>query len=162
MRQERGKRKCRGSGTRYGGRMRRKLELIWKEKALLELQLARREAKHGEFRPSSRRIKRNDEVRLKLNEIKELVDYFDDSSGSFENWKKQVRFIKRSCNLSNDFTKALVSSKLKRKTIEWFHSRSDFLEVSLETFGYEEMFDHRPAEMILRRQFEQRKWKRDE
>lgn len=122
-------------GTEDGDNMRRELELIRRENALLEreLQLARREIDHAyrKSHSSSPQGRRNDETRLKLGEMKELIAYFDGNSRTYENWERQVRFIKKSYNLSDDFTKVLVSTKLKGK-IEWFHSRSDFLEISSE------------------------------
>lgn len=64
-------------GTEDGDDMRRELELIRRENALLEreLQLARREADHAyrESHPLSPQFRRNDETRLKLSEIKELL-----------------------------------------------------------------------------------------
>lgn len=55
-----------------------------------------------------------------------------------------MRFIKRSYDLSDDFTKVLVGAKLKEKALEWFHSRSDYIEMPLEELlvVMKGMFDH--------------------
>lgn len=75
-----------------------------------------------------------------------------------------MRFIKTSYDLSDDFTKVLVGAKLKEKALEWFHSRSDYIEMPLEELlvVMKGMFDHRPAKITLRKQFEERRWRRDE
>ena len=69
--------------------------------------------------------------------------------------------MKSAYTLTDKKTKVLISTKMKEKTLEWFHSKPDHLELSLDDLlkNMKKMFDHKPRKLVLRKKFEERAWK---
>ncbi|XP_033217933.1 uncharacterized protein LOC117173458 isoform X2 [Belonocnema kinseyi] len=79
-------------------------------------------------------------------------------------WEKQLQLLSATYKLNDNLAKILLSSKLRSNALEWFHSKSDHIEMSMEDLlkDMKQMFDHRPNRLERRRLFEERKWKFNE
>jgi len=62
----------------------------------------------------------------------QLVSEFDGVSGNFETWEKQIKLVKATYKLESDFAKILVGMKLKKKALEWFHSKPEHIEMTFD------------------------------
>lgn len=72
--------------------------------------------------------------------------------------------MKDAYKLSDDLMKIMIGSRLKGKALEWLHSRSEYIAMPIDNLLRElrGMFQRRSNKILMRRQFEQRIWKRDE
>ena len=63
-------------------------------------------------------------------------------------------------NLDDNATKVLISSRLKGRALNWFHSKVEHLAWSIPDLlrDMQQMFDFRPAKLTLRKEFEARMW----
>lgn len=159
----------------------REIEICRREKEIAEreLELARREiallrecrdmssADHGR---QERTISVGDSSasaslhpRLNLTAVADLLASFD-SSGDFDAWEKQARLLKTTYQLDDDYMKVLIGTRLKKKALEWFHSKPEFISMTFDTLILElrVMFGHRQSRITTRRKFEERTWKRGE
>lgn len=93
----------------------------------------------------------------------DLLSLFD-GSGDYEIWEKQLKLLKTTYHLTDEYAKVLLAMRLKGKAAEWLHSKSQHIGLPLETLLSEmrEMYDHRPSKMELRKRFEERTWKKEE
>lgn len=64
---------------------------------------------------------------LNLVAIANLLAEFDGSTGDFDTWERQVRLLKTTYQLEDDYAKILIRMKLKKKALEWFHSKPSLL-----------------------------------
>lgn len=144
---------------------RREKELAEREVALLrqEMELMRAGLQDREPPVNAEHRQANRE-KTSLSELKELVSVFDGAEGEYANWEKQIKFVKNAYALSDEKTKILISARLKGKALEWFHSRPENLESTLDDFceSMKGMFDHKPRKLVLRKRFEERDWKYSE
>ncbi|XP_015433583.1 PREDICTED: uncharacterized protein LOC107189537 [Dufourea novaeangliae] len=143
--------------------LRRELELCRRERAVAEreLELVRRRVDDLGEGPNRRNEQAADgRDKVALSELTELIGVFDGSEGEFANWEKRIRFVKNTYSLTEEKTKVLMSAKMKGKALEWFHSRPEILELTLNDLfnKMKGMFDHRPRKLALRKQFEDRMW----
>ncbi|KYQ50810.1 hypothetical protein ALC60_10096 [Trachymyrmex zeteki] len=99
-----------------------------------------------------------------ISALGELLSEFTGTEGIFENWRKQLELIRATYSLDDNNTRILIGMKLKRRALQWFHSKSKHLEMPVRELLNEmkKMFDHRPSKMELRRRFEKRNWRHDE
>ena len=90
--------------------------------------------------------------------IKEFLCEFDGSDNIFLNWKQQLELLMRVYNLDDNSTKVLISSRLKGRTLNWFHSKAEHLALSIPDLlrDMQQMFDFRSAKLALRKEFEAR------
>lgn len=97
-------------------RLRREIDLLKREKELAEreLEIVRRELRGA--RGENGIINREPEKKVNLNEIKELVTCFEGTEGTFEGWKKQIKYVMNTYDLNEDKTKILLSTRLKRES----------------------------------------------
>lgn len=102
--------------------------------------------------------------RISINAISELLGNFDGSGQNFESWAQQVELIRAGYGLSDEITRIVISSKLRGKALNWFHSRSSHLTIPVEQLMYElkKMFFPQLSKIKLRRQFEDLVWSRSE
>lgn len=109
-------------------------------------------------------VEQNSRDKVNLSEIKELINTFDGSADEYANWEKQIKIVKGAYALTDEKTKVLISARMKGKALEWFHSKPENLELSLDDLfrSMKGMFDHKPRKLTLRRQFEERAWKYSE
>lgn len=131
----------------------RKLEMMRREVLLL------RETRANYGNNAEPMMEQHGRERVNLSELKELINIFDGSDGEYANWEKQIKFVKSTYTLTDEKTKILISARMKGKALEWFHSKPENLELSLDNIlrNMKGMFDHKPR--ILRKQFEERAWK---
>lgn len=136
----------------------------------MELGLARREIeflrRQGTASSESERRSVTPGVppRVAISTIAELLNYFDGDSETYEQWERQVKLLQATYNLEDDMTRILIGSRLKKRAFNWFHSRAEHLEMSVNDLldGLRKMYAHRLDRVAMRKQFEQRIWKRDE
>lgn len=147
---------------------RREKELAERELSLLrrELELTRgmQRLNIGEReRTADREDITREYPRPSIAAIGDLLSLFD-GSGDYEIWEKQLRLLRTTYHLTDEYAKVLVGMRLKGKAAEWLHSKSQHIGLPLETLLSEmrEMYDHRPSKMELRKRFEQRTWKKEE
>ncbi|KMQ86625.1 hypothetical protein RF55_14343 [Lasius niger] len=167
--------------TREDALRRREIEFYKREKELAEreLELARREilmlreqqrrdSVNGGAEPAAvnvggEMIPRM-QPRMNLTTIGDLLSDFDGVSGDFDTWEKQVRFVKETYHLGDDYAKILIGTKLKKRAFEWFHSRPEYVSMPFEVIleKLRAMFQRRESRLTARRTFENRVWKREE
>ncbi|RLU18149.1 hypothetical protein DMN91_010392 [Ooceraea biroi] len=127
-----------------------------------ELELVRREAELRTHTPttSARSPTINDGEISSTKGLKDLLCEFDGSRSEFRRWKQQVELLRDTYHLDDNATRVLISSRLKRKALNWFDSKPEYIVLSatnlLEEMG--RMFDHRPSKLTLKKEFEQRMW----
>lgn len=75
----------------------------------------------------------------------------------------KIRFL-RTTSIERRSARILVDMKLKKKALEWFHSRSEFISMDFDALIDELrlMFHHRRDKVAVRRAFEARVWGRGE
>lgn len=102
--------------------------------------------------------------RLNISAIGELLATFDGTMNNFETWERQLKLLKRTYRLDDEHTRILIGMRLRGKALEWLHSKSELVEISVEALLCEikTMFDHRPSRIVLRKKFEERVWKKGE
>lgn len=153
----------------------REIELLRRERELAEreLQLQRELELAREMRrlttaerdqATGRGNISHDYPRANITVIADLLSCFDGSVGNYEVWEKQLRLIKTTYHLVDEHVKILIGMRLKRKASEWLHSKPQYIELSVDNLLSEmqEMYDHRPSKILLRKQFEERVWQREE
>jgi len=153
----------------------RELEIFRREKELAEreLQLARREIEllrgmrqlNAAEPDQTRRENFSHSIsKINITAIADLLGYFDGNTGDYEIWEKQLKLLKATYHLSDEYIKILVGMRLKGRALSWLHSKPQHIELPLDTLLNEmrEMYDHRPSRMRLKKQFEERMWKREE
>lgn len=103
-------------------------------------------------------------AKASISAIADLLSPFDGSIGNYENWEMQLKLLKKTYRLSDDYVKILIGMRLKGKASEWFQSKAEYIELSVDDLLVElrEMYDHRPSKVKLRKQFEARVWKSSE
>lgn len=160
---------------------RREIELYKRERELAEreLDLARREilllrgqlTRAGDSASGATETATLDDgetpyvrPRASLKTVADLLSDFDGTSNNFDTWEKQLRFLKTTYRLEDDCAKLLIGMRLKKKASEWFHSKSEHIEMPFEKLLEElgTMFRHRESRLHLRKQFENRVWKKEE
>lgn len=160
--------------------LRREMELCRREKQLMEreLQLMRRE---NDLLRRTQNVNGNrDEMRdeatmgsptishesgaININAIAGLLGYFEGDGSMFESWMKRAESLRSAYHLTDHLTRILIGVRLKGKAQEWFHSDSRFAEISVDELLLElkNMFFHETGRVHMRKQFEQRIWRRDE
>ncbi|XP_029162889.1 uncharacterized protein LOC114934371 [Nylanderia fulva] len=99
-----------------------------------------------------------------INAIASLLGYFEGDSSAFESWKKRVESLRGAYNLTDDLTRILIGARLKGKAQEWLHSSPTYTEITVDELLNElkNMFFHEPGRVHVRKQFEQRIWRREE
>lgn len=146
------------------------VELLRRERDLLrrKLELIRREAERRNQQNVSMSDTRSpvssDYGNNNVRAIKDLLNEFNRTGNEFWKWKRQVELLRDSYNLDDNSTRVLISSKLKGKALDWFHSRPEHITLSIPSLWekMKQMFDHRPSKLALRREFEQRMWQAGE
>lgn len=172
---------CPGEDGREDSLCRRELEICRREKEIAEreLELARREIAVLRERQDVDRVVpgQREEAsagggggatavshpRSSLMAIADLLADFD-GSGDFNTWEKQVRLLKTTYRLNDEYAKILIGMRPKKKALEWFHSKPEFISMSFDGLVGElrMMFGYRQNKVVIRKNFETRIWKRDE
>ncbi|KMQ84654.1 hypothetical protein RF55_17376 [Lasius niger] len=126
----------------------REIEIYRREKEIAEreLELARheiallRERQNTNFvdreRQEETTVDNDDAVRrvsphtrLNLKAIADLLANFNGISSDFDTWERQVRLLKMTYQLEDDYAKILVGMRSKKIALEWFHSKPEFIRV---------------------------------
>lgn len=140
--------------------LRRKLELLRRENAVLqrELRLAEHRESSGLIITATSQVPVTSAVRIK--EISDLLADFAGDKDTFDAWKGQAEILRTTYRLNEDAMKMLLSSRLKGKAREWFHSTPTHLQLTVnELFEQmDRMFNHRRSKLELRRNFEKCVW----
>lgn len=129
-----------------------------------ELRLAERENEILRNRASNEGNRPEVQTRVNIKAVSELLSEFDDSEGLFQNWEKQLKLLSTTYQLDANNAKVLIGMRLKGKALEWFHSRPEHLELTIEEILVEmkKIFDQRQSRLRRRKQFEERRWKYSE
>lgn len=149
--------------------IRRENELLRRERALLqrELEIMRRENAESRGAPcanSSGERRGSPSMSENVRAIRDLLSDFDGDEGTFWRWEQQIQLLRTMYALNDAATRILVSSKLKGRASEWFHSKPDHLTLSIEDLltSMKQMFGLRQSKLSLRKKFEERTWQADE
>lgn len=96
----------------------------------------------------------------------QLLSLLPDFTGSenFLIWEKQLLTVRRNYNVNDCTIKRIISMKLKDKALNWFYSKSEYLEMNVNELLREmkQMFYQRESKLTLRRNFETRIWQNGE
>lgn len=95
---------------------------------------------------------------------KEIIADFTGNGESFHHWVTQFYSVANTYNLNENLMKALISTKLKGRSLRWFYSRSDAMSLSVENLlaEMELLFEDRSSRLVLAKEFEARKWQPNE
>ncbi|XP_071564275.1 uncharacterized protein Tsp26a isoform X1 [Temnothorax nylanderi] len=158
------------SSASADGTMQREMELIRKEKELMqrELDLARCEIEflrrytENALTPVQRREVSPSPSRVNVSIIAELLSYFDGGADRYDQWSKQVALLKTMYGLDDNTTRVLIVSRLRGKALDWFHSKSEHIELPINRLLEElkkAMFSNRRSKIAVWKQFEGRTWR---
>lgn len=102
----------------------------------------------------------NSTMRLQPKALSELLSEFSGAEDTFQIWKKQFDLIRVTYQLDDGMARILIEMRLKQNALQWFHSRLEHLEISVDELidKMRIMFDHRPMRMDLRKKFEEKTW----
>lgn len=105
-----------------------------------------------------RRENASDLLRVSINAIADLLGSFDGNIGSYKNWKEQLKLLRATYRLTDEHVKILIGMRLKGKASEWLHSKPEHIKLPEDSLldEMQEMYDHRPSKIILRKRFEER------
>lgn len=83
---------------------------------------------------------------------------------TFWKWERQINYLRNSYGLNDSATKMLISSRLKGKAYEWFHSKPEHIEYNVDELlqCMKDMFDFKRDKLELRHKFKRRKWQSKE
>ncbi|XP_076660318.1 uncharacterized protein LOC143363643 [Halictus rubicundus] len=138
-------------------------ELLERERELMarEIELLRRENELLRNSPSSTA---SSTTNTNIRSIGELISDFSGEEQNFKNWSKQLEILSTTYELDENATRLLLGQKLKGRALNWFHSRSEHLELPTDMLLYrmESMFGNRETKVELKKKFESRKWRNTE
>lgn len=147
----------------------REIEMYRREKELAEreLQLARRKLElvremqqlNSTERGQARREHAyNDHPRASIAAIADLLGSFDGSVGDYKIWEEQLKLLKTTYHLTDEYVKILIGMRLKGNAAQWLHSRPEHIGLPVDDLlnKLREMYDHRPSRILLRKKFEER------
>lgn len=147
----------------------RELEILRRERDIMqrELEILRREREanaSARIMASPMTTASQGTTRLQPKALSELLSEFSGSENTFHIWRKQFELIKTTYQLDDGTARILIGMRLRQKALQWFHSRPEHLELSVDDLieRMQTMFDHRPTKVDLRKQFEKRNWRNDE
>lgn len=63
------------------------------------------------------------QTRVNITAVADLLGDFNGCAEDFETWERQMRFLRTAFKLNDNFTKILIGTKLKKRTLEWFYSK---------------------------------------
>lgn len=145
---------------------RREIDLLMRERELMqrEINLLNRENELLRASPGTTTSSTMSKATMSIKSIGELLNEYVGSNENFIQWKAQVNLIRNTYELDENATKILISSKLRGKAQEWYHSLADHLTLSVDMLldKMDAMFNQPIGRLERRRQFEDRQWKRDE
>lgn len=104
-----------------------------------------------------RRLQANDAEttvnKVNLISIGELTSEYNRSDVSFQKWRQQIELVCNTYNIAENAIKIMISSKLKGRALDWFHSKSNHIVIPYNELmqQLEHMFAHRPSRLTLHR-----------
>ncbi|XP_036148576.1 uncharacterized protein LOC114254896 [Monomorium pharaonis] len=136
--------------------LKREREVMERERRLLE-----RENELLRSSPSSTASLQQAPHKIGVKSVIELLCDFDGVKPLFCNWERQVKLLCTTYQLDDNAAKILIGARVKGKALQWLHSSPEHIEMSVEELlkKMTDMFDLRPSKMVLRKEFESRKWK---
>ncbi|XP_076289805.1 uncharacterized protein LOC143213638 [Lasioglossum baleicum] len=136
----------------------RELELTRRELALIQETRRSSGAEHANPREE------NTHGRVGVKTVAELLAYFDGKSEDYPTWVKQIKVLRRTYKLNDNETKVLIGMRVRGKARDWVHSRSEYIELLADDLlsKLEQMFYHRPSNLVLRDRLRERVWKKNE
>jgi len=60
--------------------------------------------------------------RLSMVIIADLLDHFSRDTGGYDNWEQQLMLLRKMYELTENYTRILINTRLKGKALEWFRS----------------------------------------
>ena len=148
--------------------MRREMDLLRRERDLAqrELELFRRERTANPPSGASSPLNSARSVASTTMSIRAIGELASDYDGgkSFNTWKQQLGLLRDNYRLDENTMRVLISAKLKGRALRWFHSKPEYLTMSIHDLLAEmtAMFDDRPKKLNLRKEFEARIWQKNE
>lgn len=138
--------------------LQRELELLRRENALLQREMRWSALSENDGVTATPRAPVTSAVRIR--DISDLLPDFTGDKDTFDTWKSQAEILRTTYRLDEDAMKILLSSHLKGKAYEWFHSSAAHLQLTInELFGrMDRMFNYRRSKLELRKNFEKRSW----
>lgn len=137
----------------------RELELLRRENAVLQRELQFTE--RGQRGNESRAIPHAPMTSaVRIREISDLLADFTGENDTFDTWKGQAEILRMTYQLNENAMKILLSSHLKGRAQEWFHSTPAHLQLTTEELFEQmnRMFNQRRSKLELRRNLEKRTW----
>ena len=139
------------------------LELLRRERRVAEweIRLLRRELELARLTPSTRSSSSSRSREVTWKDIKEMAGDFDGNNSEAETWVGQIKKLIEVDELDGHVAQALICHKLKGKTLKWYHSKPDCVDLTYQQLldGLLAAFGQRPNVLALRRDFEWRVWK---
>lgn len=104
------------------------------------------------------------QVKASNKEIATLLPEFKGHGDDAEQFIRRVDAVKTAYNVSDNLIMLTVANKLTAQAKTWFHSKIEFITMSWDDFKVEfnAMFGGRPSKLALMRNFENRKWRKNE
>lgn len=101
---------------------------------------------------------------VKNSEISALLTEFKGFDDDVEQFIRRVDTVKSAYNVTDRIIMLAVASKLSGHAKVWFHSKVEFITMTWQEFKSElvTMFGSRPSKLTLMKNFELRKWRKNE
>lgn len=112
----------------------------------------------------STNISDTEQKRYDIKAIKSLLNEFDGTGGDYYKWEQQIELLREIYKLEDGTLRVLITTKLKGKALNWFHSKPEHIRLtSIELLKeMRGMYDRRPSRLALRKEFERRTWRTGE
>lgn len=137
---------------RYNTQTQRELELLKRENMLMQRELLRREQMQPREPSASPASAGNTDssdgqttasATLSIRAIGDLLSDFDGRDNTFWKWEQQINLLRATYHLDNNATRVLISSRLRGRAVNWFHSKSEHITLPIDDLLTEmrRMFD---------------------
>lgn len=144
-----------------GEQAEREIQLLRRERELVkkELELIRRERNLMRDFPTTVPMQEATNY-YDIDALKDLLGDFDGDALVFKRWKNQFQLLITTYALNDGQGRVLLSTKLKGKAQKWFHSKPEFIGMTVEQIlqEMEDMFGNQESRVDIRRKFENRIW----
>lgn len=89
---------------------------------------------------------------------------FEGDGNACEEWIAKVQYLRKIYQLTDEAARVMAIQRLKGKAAAWLYSQQEHLSISVNELldRLKQMFQAHTSKMLMRKQFEERQWKKEE
>ena len=101
---------------------------------------------------------------ISIQMISDLLSTYSGELGEYDKWERQLLLLRETYRFPVEQTRVLLEMRLKGKALEWFHLKPEHMSMPIPPLlnVLREMFSYHPNALTLRKNFQERTWKRGE